>query len=69
MDKREKAQLARKESPRKGTRPHPAPLESSSAQKQVPTGAGESSVLQMFRTCLEKALDNVTYLWSQPCCG
>lgn len=33
-----------------------------------PRGAGESSILQMFRTCLDKALDNLTYLWSQPCC-
>jgi len=47
---------------------HPSSLEGGSAQEQVPREAGESSVLKMFRACLDKALDNLTWLWSLPCC-
>lgn len=65
-DERKKAQLARKESLCKEKRPHPTPLQGRSAQEQVPSGAGESSVLQMFRMCLEKALDKVTYFGASP---
>lgn len=43
------------------------PLESCSAVKHVHSNSGESSPLEMFKMCGDKALSNLIWLCSYPC--